>query len=660
VREPASLPVPAGPPTPSADAGAASGGAVARLVVLVLGTLALGLSPFLDGGYSPSVWAACGLVLVVLILVLVLALPAPPRLEAPAVLAVGALVALGLWSRLSAGWSPSESLAGEAGLRLLALGGLLLVLTLLVRDARTATWALGAATAGVVAVALWTLARLLTGEGRTIFLGGRLDAPLGYVNGQGSIYVLAMLACLSLAGWRRSPALAGAAAGAATLLAGLAFLCQSRGVAVTAITGALVVVLCVGGRLRRAWAAAVIAVGTAVMAPTLNHVLEQTTYRGTPPSAIDDAGVMLLLATVGVGVVWGALVAYAAQPHGPAARRLRGRATAGLTVLGCAGLLVTAVHAPGIVDRVSDQYHAFVGLDVQPDANGSRLLSGGGTRYDYWRVALNVFTDHPLAGAGAGGYVEPYYRERRTAEDVQQPHSVVFQTLAELGLVGAALLAGLIAALAWGIRRAARRAGEDPRERLVVAAGNGIAVAWLVHASVDWILLLPGVTGVALVGIAAILRPGPAPPAAGRPWDLRQPSTFALGALAATVLVLAAVGFGRRLVVEHAVTDARQAVATDPAAALRLANRALGLDGDDMDAYYVKAGALARFGDPAPAIATLRAALRREPGNFVTWALLGDLETRAGRRAAARRAYVRAAALNPRDPALRLAVRRAS
>jgi len=42
-------------------------------------------------------------------------------------------------------------------------------------------------------------------------------------------------------------------------------------------------------------------------------------------------------------------------------------------------------------------------------------------------------------------------------------------------------------------------------------------------------------------------------------------------------------------------------------------------------------------------------ATRREPRNFVTWALLGDLAGRQGDVRAARAYYRRAARLNPRD-----------
>ncbi|MGH2973649.1 MAG: hypothetical protein ACRDLL_02095 [Solirubrobacterales bacterium] len=72
-----------------------------------------------------------------------------------------------------------------------------------------------------------------------------------------------------------------------------------------------------------------------------------------------------------------------------------------------------------------------------------------------------------------------------------------------------------------------------------------------------------------------------------------------------------------------------------------------------MQAYYAKASALARLDAYIPARAALLEAIRREPHNYVSWALLGDIATRRGDIAGAMRAYRRASSLNPRDAELR-------
>ena len=87
--------------------------------------------------------------------------------------------------------------------------------------------------------------------------------------------------------------------------------------------------------------------------------------------------------------------------------------------------------------------------------------------------------------------------------------------------------------------------------------------------------------------------------------------------------------------------------------AIREANRSLRLDAENPDTYYIKAAALARFNQADPAKATLEQAVAKEPDNFVTWTLLGDLAVRRGRYGEAQRNYRRALALNPGDAGLK-------
>ena len=78
------------------------------------------------------------------------------------------------------------------------------------------------------------------------------------------------------------------------------------------------------------------------------------------------------------------------------------------------------------VDKLEQQYDDFVNLRVD-QSDSTRFLSGGGYRYDYWRVAWLEFKDAPLRGQGAGNYDDLYFIERRTSEDIRQPHSLPLQ-----------------------------------------------------------------------------------------------------------------------------------------------------------------------------------------------------------------------------------------
>ena len=82
-------------------------------------------------------------------------------------------------------------------------------------------------------------------------------------------------------------------------------------------------------------------------------------------------------------------------------------------------------------------------------------------------------------------------------------------------------------------------------------------------------------------------------------------------------------------------------------------DRSLEIDDDAPQTYYLRAAALARFDQAQGAEAALAQALAREPRNFVTWTLLGDISVREGRLRAAGRYYARAHELNPRNPTVR-------
>ena len=179
--------------------------------------------------------------------------------------------------------------------------------------------------------------------------------------------------------------------------------------------------------------------------------------------------------------------------------------------------------------------------------------------------------------------------------------------------------------------------------RTIAAAALGTTTAWLVHTSVDWLHLLPGITAIAVIGMVCLVTLGPEP---------RRRRTVVLPVVVALVLTVAAVSLTRQAMTERFVDDARDALPTDPAVALRDADRALRLDPELMSAYYVKAAALARFGEGDAARSTLRAAVAKEPGEYVTWALIGDLAVRRGDIEGAREAYREAQRLNPREPSL--------
>ena len=114
----------------------------------------------------------------------------------------------------------------------------------------------------------------------------------------------------------------------------------------------------------------------------------------------------------------------------------------------------------------------------------------GGDRAQLWSTALDAFRGRPLFGHGAGTY-ELYFAQNRakTAGSVTDAHSLYLQTLGELGIVGfmsmVIAVVGAVALLATRIRG---------RDRTVFAALFAAALAWAIHAGVDWDWQMPAVT----------------------------------------------------------------------------------------------------------------------------------------------------------------------
>jgi O-antigen ligase len=182
---------------------------------------------------------------------------------------------------------------------------------------------------------------------------------------------------------------------------------------------------------------------------------------------------------------------------------LRGGARAAVVVV--AVLLAAAPYVAALAgERGTASRQAAFG------ATNSRLTDAGSTRYRYWKVAVDTAADHPLKGAGAGSFGTIWLRARPIDERVRNAHSLWLETLAELGVVGLALLLTLAGAVLAGARSALRRDA-------ALAAGPAAALlVWTVHAGLDWLWQMPAVTLPALA-LAALLLAAPAAVPAATP-----------------------------------------------------------------------------------------------------------------------------------------------
>jgi O-antigen ligase len=132
--------------------------------------------------------------------------------------------------------------------------------------------------------------------------------------------------------------------------------------------------------------------------------------------------------------------------------------------------------------------------NVAPLSGGAqRLVTLQSNRYAYWSVALKAFSAQPVHGVGAGGWSVWWLRYRTVREFAQDAHSLPLQTLAELGLVGAALLLAFLTGVgvtAFDVLRIDRAAAAGPIAGVVV---------YIAHAPLDWDWQMPAVTLVAMI-----------------------------------------------------------------------------------------------------------------------------------------------------------------
>lgn len=627
-----------------APAGArVNGGTALTLVPVLAGVLLLFVAMSVNGAFATRYWAPTALFVLV-----VLASAARRRLRGAPLVAVAAIWSLAAWSLASALWGESPEAAIEGGSRTLLYAGLFTLPLVTLRTRRSVHVVGGAALAGLALVTLATFAHIVI-NGESAFLAGRLDDPVGYRNGTAALFVLAFWPLLCVAATRGLGVLVRAPAFAIALLAlGMAFLTQSRGALAGFAVGGAVALLLGPDRLRRAWLA-LVAIGAMAIASGALLAPYHAFVDGQPVTASTISGAATALALVAFGglIVLGALAIYdnglrGEDPTRQSLRRLTAGALAVVVASAAAGAIAMAGNP---VHFVQDKYDEFTVLDAAAPAS-SRLASTGGQRYDLWRVALREFESRPLAGVGEGSFRFAYYRERSTDRNLSSPHGLPMALLSETGAVGALAFALFLGALATAFVRRRHQLSLTTRRCASAAAAAGAVL--IGQSSVDWLWRIPGLAGLGMLAlglaVAFVDLPEQAPQPSRRPL---------LPQVAATVgLVLAAALVAALYVSDFHVRAARE---DDRSSEARLAGArtAARLNPVALAPKLLQASAYEELGRVVDARAALEDARSLEPRSFVLYGLIGDLETRARRPTAARRAYRRALELNPADIGLR-------
>jgi tetratricopeptide (TPR) repeat protein len=230
---------------------------------------------------------------------------------------------------------------------------------------------------------------------------------------------------------------------------------------------------------------------------------------------------------------------------------------------------------------------------------------------------------------------------------------LIFETMAELGVVGLALILGFfgVAAVA-GVRRAR----EGPRAE-AAAAALGVLTVGFVTSAVDWTWDLPAVFGATVVAAALLTGPATLPPLADAApasgGTARSRRRFAAGVSILIVGWVSVCAAGLLLLSDRRLEASRDAFDRgDLTAAADAAEDASSIQPWAAEPYAQLALVYERGGQIAEAQEAVAEAIDRAPRDYRLYLLATRLATEAGDPDAAAVNFERAHQLNPKDPTL--------
>jgi hypothetical protein len=463
---------------------------------------------FYAGGYFDGPRLVATLVVWVLVLGAAFVSPRPLPSSGPGWAALGGLALITAWTGISLAWAPLGDPATGNLVRLLMYVGALVAAAALLRDARAARAVEPALVLGAVVVIGYGLAgRLLPGliDVTTSWrAAGRLEQPITYWNAEGALAAMGLVLAARLAGdGSRSLRMRALAAAASAPLGLGVYLSYSRGAIAAAVIG--LVVLLAAAPSRSQLRAAVLVLGVAILVGAISAPMPGVAELLGSLSARETQGAVMLgilvLVAVAAAVVQARLVGAEgsgrlASDSFPAARRVPLAAAIALAVA------LFGLGASGAAERSEAK---------REDVRGAaRLTSVDSLRYDYWRVGVEGWKEHPLRGLGSGGFRVVWLRERPVNEHVSEVHSLPLEMLIELGVPGVLGFVLFLGGIGLSARRALRLGP--------MAAGPWAAVTvYFLHSAIDWDWQLPAVTLVALILAGALIAAGEASPGAPAP-----------------------------------------------------------------------------------------------------------------------------------------------
>lgn len=483
-------------------------------------------------------------------------------------------------------------------------------------------------------------------------VSGRLQAPFGYWNAIGLCAALGLPACLWASAHKdRRPLMACLTAPAMCLMLSVDVLSYSRSADAAAVVGVGIWLIFVPLRLRSIGLLAVSAVGAAMISAwMLSHAALKD--NNVVISAQDHAGHTFGIVVAAVLIVVAVASFYIARSMDRTSleptfrRRIGWVLIALLVVVVLAGIAGLAASSRGLTGQVSHAWNELTASSSHVSASAAgRVFEFGSSRPVYWHQAIHVGEHALLKGVGELGFADARLRYTASPDVVAEAHSYVFETFADLGLLGVALtFALLVSWLVAAIRplalttrwRDLSRAAASEREGMF--ALMAIVVSFGVQSTLDWTWFFAGVAVPVLLCAGWLAGRGPLldqrdVPATAQGSLLDRLALRPVAAAGVVVIVAAALFIGwmqwRPLhSVEqlntseaatgstHAFSAARGAVASDPLSIeprLRLAN------------LYEAVG------DAGKARSELVHARNMQPEDALPWLWLGQFDLAHGR-----------------------------
>lgn len=600
---------------------------------------------YVGGGYGAATRTAAGVLVWAAVAVgLLLGRGSSHGIPRAAAVVGGLLLAFAVLTLASTTWGASAEAAFAEFTRVLLYVGIFAAAVLAARRAHLDRWLDGIALA-VVAVAAVSLASrffpsLFEDRELPTFLPtaqARLSFPVDYWNG------LAVLAALVLPLLLRNAAerarhVAIASVGGIPIILTAIYLTSSRAGALAAALGSVAFVALTDRRWRAAGALAVgglASVGVVAFLSTRDALVNGPFESGQAAAEGGAATVVLLVTAVAAAAVWAFVPQWVAR-HVTLPRQ------AGYAVAAVLGL---AFAAAAVAANPAERLREFTETPPAFERNDfvqSHLLSASGNwRWQYWQASIDQFRDSPFTGGGAGTFEAWWAQHGTTVAFIENPHSLYFQVLGELGLPGLLLVLGVVlAGLSTGVLRALRSSVRGP-----AAAVTGAFAAFALAAGLDWMWQLTVVTAVAMLLLGLVTGVATAPDAGRGPW---QPGLRPALVLVAAVVI--AVQLDAWVADERLRASRAAAARGDRAGALDAAGAARKLQPWAASPYTQ----LALLEEEAERLGLARRriveALDRDRRDWRLWLIAARIDTRAGDIERARRELDHAERLNPRSP----------